>query len=357
MEGVVQESSKLVGLDLALTEALQISPRASWSQIGRVVSVDPVTASRHFEALRRSGRAWITCYPALATTVVALVEIECEAGRADEVGLILASDPHAVTVEHVAGGRDIFLTVVTGSFSDLSRYLLDRLRHLPGIRASRSHPVTRSFTEGSAWRAGSLGPRQHQQLAAFCERDEAGGSLRVADLRRVSLALGADGRISATDLASLLGVSVNTARRRLAQTLGTKQLSLRCDVARACSAWPVSVIVWARVPSPALRGAGERVASLRETRMCFATASGPHNLVFALWVASLSKIQRVEEWLSREIPDLSILDHAVVLRATKLMGNILDASGRRVGLVPIDIWRDPVQPVAADRGSVTGSRR
>jgi len=44
-------SAKLSEADLALVNALQVQPRASWSLIGKALGVGPVTVARHWERL------------------------------------------------------------------------------------------------------------------------------------------------------------------------------------------------------------------------------------------------------------------------------------------------------------------
>jgi len=108
----MQDSATVDEVDLALVNALQIRPRASWSLVGRVVGIDPVTAARRWERLERNGQAWISAYPPITPNQAnAFVEIECEPGRGVPVAEELAEDPQAMTVDVTAGGRDVLVTV------------------------------------------------------------------------------------------------------------------------------------------------------------------------------------------------------------------------------------------------------
>ena len=62
------------------------------------------------------------------------------------------------------------------------------------------------------------------------------------------------------------------------------------------------------------------------------------NLVATVWVRSLVDVHSLEVRPAHALPHLRIVDRAVALRAVKLMGRLLDAGGRAVGFVPIDIW-------------------
>ncbi|TGB14234.1 Lrp/AsnC ligand binding domain-containing protein [Streptomyces sp. MZ04] len=83
--------------------------------------------------------------------------------------------------------------------------------------------------------------------------------------------------------------------------------------------------------------AARELAKLPETRLCVGV-SGPQNLVATVWVRSLGDVQALEVRLAHALPHLRIVDRAVALRAVKLMGRLLDAGGRAVGFVPIDLW-------------------
>ncbi len=72
------------------------------------------------------------------------------------------------------------------------------------------------------------------------------------------------------------------------------------------------------------------------------SVTGPHNLVLSVWQRSLADVQRLETALARRFPDLRVAERRVSLRTVKRMGRILDADGRAVRAVPMDIWRDPV---------------
>src|SRR5262245_37291557 len=120
----MQESVALSELDLALVNALQIQPRASWTTLGEVLGVDPATVARRWARLEASGTAWITCLPMLGDQGrVAYVEIDTAPAAHGAVAAALRSDAQVLTVEHTTGPRDIIATVVAPTLGSLSRYL------------------------------------------------------------------------------------------------------------------------------------------------------------------------------------------------------------------------------------------
>ncbi|MEE1793495.1 Lrp/AsnC family transcriptional regulator [Streptomyces sp. BE308] len=323
-------------LDLALINALQINPRAPWTELAKALDVDAATVARRWERVRTAGHAWVTAYPYGDAGGGALIEIDCAPGQAGAVAAILSADPHAVTVEHAAGGRDLLITAMATSFGALSRYIVDRLGTIPGIIATRAHLVTRSYTEGSVWRLTSLS-RSQQEVLAASRRAAAGSSNELPEYADLVTAIGENGRISLSELADQLGISVNTASRRLNRLLESGKLVLRCDLARSLSGSPVAVTFFGTVAAEHLDATARELAKLPEIRQCLGLA-GPQNLIATVWVSSLVDAQALEVRLAAALPHLRIADRAVALRAVKLMGRLLDPEGRAVGFVPMNLW-------------------
>ncbi|MFI9774213.1 winged helix-turn-helix transcriptional regulator [Streptomyces sp. NPDC051956] len=212
----------------------------------------------------------------------------------------MSEPPKAVTVEHTAGGRDLLVTVMTPDFSALSAYIVDTLGAVPGVTSSRAHLITRSYTEGSIWRLRSLTRTQQEALAAS-RRSAGGAAPYLADHRALVTALGEDGRLPVGELATRLGVSVNTASRRLGRLLDSGRLVLRCDLARPCPAPPSSSRSSGPYrPSISTPRPGSWRSS-RKIRLCVGTA-GPQNLIATVWLASLLDAQLLEVGLAGKLP-------------------------------------------------------
>ncbi|MEU6199319.1 Lrp/AsnC family transcriptional regulator [Streptomyces sp. NPDC047061] len=347
--------------ELALVNALQLSPRASWTELGRALGVDPVTVARRFQRLTAQGTAWVSFSPGprlLEQICVAYVVIDCAPGATARVAGALGTHPHMVTIERTASGHDILATVATRDLPALSRYTLDLLPHLPGITAVRSRIVTHMFTEGGHWRIAALAPAQRARLTAPPSSTRATTTptatatattatattaarrpLASVD-RALAVRLAHDGRATYQALARDLGVSLSTAKRRVEALTRHGLLRFRCDFARPLGGWPVAVTFWARVPPADLPEIGQSLIRLPETRNC-AAISGPQNLILQASLHSVSDILRLETHLATTHPTLDIADRVVTLRQDKLLGRLLDAHGRSVGVVPADLWAEP----------------
>ncbi|NLU69339.1 Lrp/AsnC family transcriptional regulator [Streptomyces sp. HNM0574] len=339
----------LTPADEALIHALQLAPRAPWALIGEVLGVDPVTVARRWERLRASGRAWITAYPGrrLQQSIeVALVEIDCRSGEVESVADSLAAVPQVVTVEHMAGGRDLLITIFTADLGSLSRLILERISRLPGVVATRAQLTTRVFGDGSRWRLRSLSEAQQRRLGeTAAPARPARAAARPAEpfppldpaSRALFPATSEDGRRSVARLAEVTGLSATTVRRRLTRLTEGHDLMLRCEVARELTEWPVSATLWAQVPPAQLETAARGLLSLAEVRLC-ACVTGPNNLLFTVWLRSVADVQRLEAQLAERLPFLTLVDRAIALRQTKLMGHLVGPGGRATGVVPVDVW-------------------
>lgn len=335
-------AAELDELDRGVVHALQIHPRAPWTLVGDVLGVNPVTVARRWQRLEEAGLAWVTAYPRLSDSrivVTGIVEVDTEPGVAEEVARALAAEHVVANVKITAGGRDIVTAVQTRDLDELAHLTTRLFQQTPGVRATRTHVSTGVPTEGSRWRLRSLDAAQCARIeashASDIPPDTATGPSAPWDSLDAHLLelLSSDGRMSIRALATATGVGLTTVRRRL-QSLLASRVSLRCDLARPLSGWPLSAVYFASVPAQYLEETSRVLSSVREVRSCAITA-GPHNLVIDVWLRALADVHTFEAHLSRRLPRLVIDDRSVVLRTVKHMGRLLDRDGRCVGVVPL----------------------
>ncbi|GAA1235113.1 AsnC family transcriptional regulator [Kitasatospora nipponensis] len=337
-------------LDLALVNALQLRPRAPWSLLGPTLGISPVTAARRWHRLSRAGIAWVTAYGLPHPEdrgCVAYLDLDCAPDRIGQTADQLAEDPHVMSIEHHSQGCDLVVTAAFTDLAALSRYTTERLGRLPGVTSVRVHLATAFYAEGIRWRLDSLDPAQRSEL----HDDHPPGhgptpgsrvEVREED-RELLIRLGVDGRMDQAALAAATGLAPTTARRRLERLAACDAIRFRCEIAARDAGRPILATFRADLPPERLDEVGPQLARLPEVRLCVAV-TGPHNLVLSVWQRSLADVQRLETALARRFPDLRVAERRVSLRTVKRMGRILDADGRAVRAVPMDIWRDPVPP-------------
>lgn len=325
--------------DLALLHALQIAPRAPWDAVGKAVGISSATAARRWQRLTGRGVAWVTSYAVDPTqTCGTMVEVHCDARRVHEAADAISADPHAMSVEVTAGGRDLLLAVRVRSIDMLARYLV-RLQQVPGVRSISTNVITESFLDAGRWRLDALDGAQQRTLRTG-EEPRSAAPTEFAPLdRRLAVVLSEDGRMPLSELAERLGVSVNTIRRRLARLTAGDALRFRCDVARAVSGYDIAATFWLDVAPLALVESARALAALPRARVVVSVA-GPQNLIVMAWLRSPADIPLFESELAGQAPHARVVDRTVTLRVVKQMGRLLDDAGRAGRVVPMDPWAD-----------------
>ncbi|OUS84158.1 Lrp/AsnC family transcriptional regulator [Rhodococcus sp. NCIMB 12038] len=317
--------------DLRLIHALQLEPRASWTELGRALSTDPVALARRWARITEEGLAWISGqrrhFPA-----VAVVEIECAQGKAAETAFLLADEEIVRTIDHTSGGRDLVAVVAAPHLESLSAFVIDRLGDQRLITHARTHLVTEMLVEGSVWRLNALSDDEARRIpAAKAPRPRAARQV-PADLQEVIIrALYRDGRTPAGDIAAKAGVSTQRVADAIATMRHSGDLVIRTDVARSYTGWPINAWYFVQVPASSIDRLRSTLSRLAEVRLAVTTASR-YNLVMTLWVRDLADVNRFEALLEKVLAGARIADRAVVIRPAVHSGRLLDARGFVTGL-------------------------
>lgn len=326
-------------LDLALVNALQVDPRAEWTQVAQALTVQPATLARRWDRLRERGHAWIALtaghrYEQVAST--AFVRLGCAA--ADQAGLAdaLAAEPAVATIATTMGSEQFLLDVFLPDLPALRSYLGDRLPGLPGIRTVSSMLVTRVHRAGTQWRLGALDAEQLRHLYPGTHPWASPFAIDEVD-RDLIAALTEDGRMSWAALGGRAGVSAPTARRRVTRLLRADIIELRCEVVQPIVGPAVQVTYLMRLPADQLDAAGSFLAGQPQCRMA-ATIAGPHNLIATLWLSTAAEVTRFERTLRKQVPGLQVDDRIVHLRAIKRVGHVLDEHEASCRVVPLSVW-------------------
>lgn len=326
-------SEPLDHVDRALIETLQINPRASWTAVGSVLRIDPVTAARRWQRLEWEGLAWVSVYPLVDQQLVcALVDIGTKPANRRSVAQAIVDDPHVYTLERTTGSPGLRAIVVAAGLEELTARSLDRMEGIPGVRLVEAHLVTHMYSEGARWRMRELTAAQVAEAQDTVPRPPTGVGLAEEAVDAALLAaLVSNGRATGTELADVLGTTAPTARRRLERAVAGGRIIFRCDVAQSFTEWPVCTTFRATVRPERLRATAHALTSLPEIRMCLAI-TGRYNLAFSVWLKGLNDAHRLETLLGERLPDLEIGERTVVLRPYKSGGRAVDRRGRAVGV-------------------------
>jgi DNA-binding Lrp family transcriptional regulator len=320
-------------VDFALVNALQVSPRAGWSQLEAILGVDSTTLSRRWTKLVEGGLAWSSCFAVtrperaqLPTGVLALVEVSCVAGEREKVIETIALNPSVLTIDCTSGSRELILTLSFMSVSEVDAYVATELAAVPGVLATRTHFTRTFFKEGTSWRLGVLNQRQVRALndLPVTGIDAPPAPTRLHEL--VIAGLAGDIRRSATSIADEIGKSVATVTRAIGQIMHASWARTRIDFAHNVVGFDASVMVWFSVPHHQLETVGAGLAMMPETRMCCSVVNSA-NLAVVLWLHDLREFDAIETRIARAFPSAQIEDRWMLPRFAKRIGHVLTPAG------------------------------
>ncbi|WP_435582963.1 Lrp/AsnC family transcriptional regulator [Amycolatopsis thermoflava] len=325
--------------DLALVDALQVNPRASWTSLAEALDLAPVTLARRWQHLVESGSAWVTVALSNSAMRGALLELTCRPGTAERVALALAELPNVSTVGVTTGEFGVFALVLAPTLPAIAEVLVRTLPMPPDVVNARSYVYSGLFG-GVVWRLGVMNRAQTELV-----REPAGPApeqirpFGPAD-RALFLALGHDGRRPYTELAAKLGTSPQAVKRRLDRLRRHGDITFRCDVARPLAGWESMALLWLAVPDLHVRETGRRLGAWPETRHC-AAVPGPANLSLIVSLRSLDHLGKLLTRIAVDCPEAAVVDRRIVLRQVKVHGRIVDELGRSTRVVPVDPWATP----------------
>lgn len=319
--------------DLEIINALQLNPRASWTQLSSVLDMDSTTIARRWRRLVSNGHSWVNAVAIGRTHIFGYLLIRTTQDAVADVGERLRELACAYLLARTEGEYEYFVGVVAADQKSLDALVCEHLAADPGILSIRSRVGVKVYRDGFSWEPGALGQAGRAQLAtAAAPADptvfrESDGALLEA--------LGRDGRASYARLAAICGTNETAIRRRLAQLTASRQLIFRCDVSQQAVGSPFEVIFDVAVDG-STDELGNLVSSWPEIRLLVAT-TGTANMLISVWLSSLAQSLVVEDRL-RRIGSVRILDRRVSLYPMKRFGQLLGPSGVAEGHVPVAIW-------------------
>ncbi|MDQ0689067.1 DNA-binding Lrp family transcriptional regulator [Arthrobacter sp. W4I7] len=328
--------------DLALINVLQVAPRISWSDAASVLGVHPTKLAARWDKLRSSGAAWTTAHligdP--KQRCLALVDVDCDMQVRSDVTAALAAIPEVLTVEEAASNRDLMLTVITPTLKQFTDQVLPQIKEIPGVLKYRTSLGTRLHSAGHIWRLNALDKAKLNALNTIVGSEavgwaeaRSGSPLPPTHLDLIPF-LVRDGRASAADIARSLGRSPATVQRQLNRLVSSGLLTFRCDIAQELSGYPVSCQWFANVPPGQHEAAAAELRGLRTVRFSVST-SGRTNFLILMWLKSLADVMNAELALQQRIPEIELVESAVILSCAKRMGWMLNPDSTANGTVVV----------------------
>ncbi|MGN9836702.1 Lrp/AsnC family transcriptional regulator [Nonomuraea sp. H19] len=307
-------------LDRRLVSALQVSPRASWGEIGRAVGEHERTVARRLQRLMAEGVVRVTAiYDDLRTGHGRPVHLDVQVrpGSAAHVAKALADRPDTRSVYTLTGAADIGCELVSPSREDLHRILTAEVSAIEGVLQTQTRVVLHTFRTVAEWHAPYLTEQEVAELRPpslpECLPDEEGLSPLEQEIAEL---LAVDGRIAFTAVAEQLDISVPTARRRVTSLIERRLLLPRAEVEPALLNLEVEAMLWLKVRPYGLDQVGQQLAAHPNVRYCAAT-SGTHSLIVQVVTAHEADLYRFMTGAVGSLDEITDSDLTLITRAYK----------------------------------------
>lgn len=337
----MQETDGMSENDMELVNALQLAPRASWSELSVILGQHATTLARRWERITNAGMARISIAPGpgmAALMELAFIELTCRNSQVTQVADDLFQDHRTMTIQFIAGSAHLLVTVAAPGQS-LADFLLTTIGSLDGVLHYSVRTVTGQLVEASNWHFRALPPATMRKLRRLVNPPEShGGETHVAmdeiD-QEIVRSLSINGRMGFREIAQRAGITPPAAARRVNRLIGGNYIMVRCDIVRQGLGQNVSAVFWGSMsPEDILLVGPNLAAELPEIRIMTAV-TGANNIHMVVWLNSPWDSLAVERKILHAIPGLTIDDRRIVLRTFKYNGARITESGRFGDVLPV----------------------
>jgi DNA-binding Lrp family transcriptional regulator len=291
----MNSSAVMDELDKRVVRALQLSPRAAFSEVGEVLGVSEQTVARRFRRLRRAGLVRVTTgiAPAALGLTSWIVRVRCRPEGTAAVAEALARRDDVSWVTIHSAGWEVVFNLRAHSDADAEELLVRLLPKTAPVLDVSTAAILHSFVGGDpadwqGWRD-TLTRQQTERLRppARTTPPPTPTTLRADDHALLNL-LTRDGRASCATLARATGSTAGRVRRRIEQLTGSGAIYFDIDIATAATGQHTSATVWLTVTPRHLDAVGRAVAAHDDVPFA-AALTGPSNLIATLTAPGLER--------------------------------------------------------------------
>jgi DNA-binding Lrp family transcriptional regulator len=299
------------------------SPRASWRTVAQVLDLSERTIVRRATPLLEDGtlRATAVRNPALFPRIVPLVlRIRCRPSRIKAIAAGLARRPDTVWVDILGAGNEISSVLFLEGADARNSLLLRDLPATADVLSWDAYDLMRVFPAGFTWSGGLLTEEQSDALSLYPSSPEAPPEIQPIDEALIDQ-LTFNARAGYSELATLLGTSASTVRRRLDTLLAAHMVRLACEVDLSLLGIGSEALLWIATGPAALEAAGNALSRHPQVRFTAAT-TGAANLLVAVAAENLSGLY---DFLTRTVgslDDVRNLEVTPILSSVKRAGRV-----------------------------------
>ncbi|MGW2373212.1 Lrp/AsnC family transcriptional regulator [Kitasatospora sp. NPDC001683] len=320
-------------LDRALVHALRVDGRAPFSRIAAVLDVSPQTVARRYRRLRSEAGLRVVglADPHRAGRAQWLVRLTAGPHTAQRLARALVRREDTAWVKLTSGGTEITTIVATDPGPDGHSLLLRDIPRTAAVTAVSAHCLLHTYRGGpTAWPVSTEALTEEQQAGLRVpEGPEPVGrphGLDTADLALLG-ALHVDGRTPLGELAAATGRTPATVARRLAELRADGTVFLDVELDPRLLGAGLQALLWLSVTPAHVDRVGRALATHRELAFVAAT-TGPSSLVALALCTDPADLHRYLTRRLGEVPGITALESAPVLRTLKAAGPVPAGAGR-----------------------------
>jgi len=310
-------------LERRIVAALQIDPRASWSQLSSAVGVSETTVLRRVQRMREAGQLIVTAAPdplRCGLGQPAMVYFRTVPGHSAELAHQLARRPDVRYVALLAGVRDVMCELIARDHDHLTQVITKELPGAGSVLSSTTAVVLRQFKTDDEWSTTLLD--EHTAAGRPKRPGRAAPTARVRNQTldeldtRLVAALSADGRRTYADLSQELELSETAVARRIVALRKAKRVSFLAMVDPVALGFDLDVIVHLRTEPARLASAAAALAGTKEARYVSAT-TGMNDLICNSIFADTDELYDFVTGTVGTIRGITDVDVDVVLESVK----------------------------------------
>lgn len=324
-------------VDIEITNALQVSPRVTWSVIASALGLSEATVSRRWKDLTTRGMAWTSSALHASYSIGAFLEIRSKTAVQKEIVYALSQHPDVITVGETTGDTNIFCIIISTSLKGILKCLNEGLPELASAEYVRSS-LFPEISGGIEWSQGVIPAATEQRILKTGMPVGQAPPIGLSNSdREIFLALAHDGRKSLSSLEHTLQKTATAIRKRVDEMIRSRALVFRADVARPLFDQPIALLLSLKVEPAHVNLVAQQLGMWRETRFC-AAVSGSANLVLIVGVNDLVASEKILAEIVAEFPTIEVMDQKICTRFSKIYGRVLDSLGREIDVIPVDPW-------------------
>jgi DNA-binding Lrp family transcriptional regulator len=307
--------------DRRIAAALMASPRASWRTVAHVLEVSERTIVRRATPLLRDGTLRPTAVrnPARFPRLVPMaLRIRCRPNRINAIAAGLARRPDTVWVDILGGGNEISSVLFLDGAQARNSLLLRDLPATSDVLSWEAYDLMKVFTAAFTWSGGLLTTEQLEGMSPYAHDPVDPPEIQPFDEALIDQ-LTIDARAGYGELATRLGTSASTVRRRLETLVSAHMVRLACEVDLSLLGIASEALLWIATGPGILEASGTALARHPQVRFTAAT-TGAANLLVAVAAEDLGGLYTFLTKTVGSLHDVRGLEVTPILNSVKRTG-------------------------------------